>query len=91
MKTMLSGLGSRWMILLALALALVACAPSHVPPAGHDCVAACENLRALGCLQDDGRADNGDECEEWYCETPRLPPSACVARASSCEAARECK
>lgn len=72
-------------------LVVAGCAPSHVPPAGYDCVAACQNLRALSCLKNDGRADNGDACEVWYCETPRLPSSTCVSHASSCEAARACK
>jgi hypothetical protein len=78
-------------VLLGAALALGGCSPSHVPPAGHDCVAACQNLRSLSCLANDGRADNGDACEVWYCETPRLPSSTCVSHASSCEAARACK
>lgn len=77
--------------LIALSWGLIGCSPSHVPPAGYDCVAACENLRSLSCLANDGKADNGDACEVWYCETPRLPSSTCVSHASSCEAARACK
>lgn len=75
----------------ALVVMLFGCSPSHVPPAGVECVDACANLRALSCLSNDGKADNGDACEIWYCETPRLPSSACVAHATSCEAARACK
>ena len=76
---------------LCAALLFLGCSPSHVPPAGYDCVAACQNLRALSCLANDGKADNGDACEVWYCETPRLPSSTCVSHAPSCEAARACK
>lgn len=83
--------------LIALTWGFIGCSPSHVPPAGYDCVAACENLRSLKkkdgspCLENGGLADNGDACEIWYCETPRLPSSTCVSHASSCEAARACK
>lgn len=91
-----------WDVVAAFALSAVVvwvfgCSPSHVPPAGYDCVAACENLKSLKtedgepCLANDGKADNGDACEVWYCETPRLPSSTCVSHASSCEAARACK
>lgn len=80
------------LILVALALTLVGCAPSHVPPAGNDCHAACDNLRGLSCLPDDARTPNGVECAVWYCETPRpTSRTSCVAKASSCEAARACK
>jgi hypothetical protein len=74
------------MLTLYCLLVIAGCAPSHTPPAGYDCVAACANLRSLSCLTNDGRADNGDACE-----TPRLPSSTCVSHASSCEAARACK
>ena len=77
---------------ILLALVLVGCAPSHVPPAGNDCHAACDNLRGLSCLPDDARSPNGDPCALWYCETPRpASRTTCVAKAPSCEAARDCK
>jgi hypothetical protein len=68
------------------------CKPSpHVPPAGHDCVAACVNLQSLQCPEGDP-TPAGVVCSVWLCETP-MPDArtSCVAKASSCEAARVCK
>jgi hypothetical protein len=74
------------------ALTWIGCSPSpHIPPAGHDCVAACTNLQSLQCPEGDP-TPAGVVCSVWLCETP-MPDArtSCVAKASSCEAARVCK
>lgn len=67
------------------------------PPAGVDCVAACERLGAdvshggLGCPEG-APTPSGVPCSTWLCATPMSSyRSACIAHAASCDAARACK
>lgn len=71
--------------------AIAGCPTPHVPPAGVDCGAACENLQSLSCPEG-GPTPAGVPCSTWLCETPKAPErTACIAHAASCEAARACQ
>jgi hypothetical protein len=69
---------------------LFGCPPAERPDDG--CAAACAQLRALGC--DEGEpSPEGKSCEtvcRVAAEAGIALGTACVATASSCEAARAC-
>lgn len=81
-------------------LLLPSCTPHVEPPAGVDCVAACERMlpnsadhpHGLGCLENGGKSPLGVECQVWLCETPMSPTrSSCISHADSCETANKCR
>lgn len=81
-------------LLVAVALALTACElPPPQPPTVDGCAAACENLRRLGCPEGQP-TDAGESCEQ-VCDnaqaSPAPLPTACVARAASCDEAAQCE
>lgn len=64
------------------------------PPSGEPTVeAACERLRDIGCEAGEPTPD-GATCEEWMSALNDLPGTdqdlACIASASTCEAADAC-
>lgn len=100
-QLLLNAYAALWCALATCVLVVVlagcqGCKGPYVPPGGSDCVAACVNMRALECHG----AVNGDPtpgpektpCETWRCQTPDEPSrTACIAKATSCEAARACR
>lgn len=92
-------------VLVAAALTLISCTSTPpAPPAGVDCVAACERIgpndtehpSGLGCSY--GGVQFGEPCEVWMCtpstsgESPMTPErSSCISHAPSCNQARECR
>lgn len=92
-------------VLVAAALTLLGCTSTPpAPPAGVDCVAACERIgpntpehpSGLDCPG--GGVQFGEPCEVWMCtpgksgESPMTPGRAsCISHAPSCNQARECR
>lgn len=86
-------MGSRYLICVLL----LACSPSVAspPPAEtpETCAAACSRFRVLGCEEGDPTPE-GKTCEDVCTAAGSAHVSldtACVTRASSCEAARACE
>lgn len=80
---------------LGLVALLAACdvtpAPVQPEPAGADCPRACDNLRALRCL-DRMTTPNGAPCEAWLCESSVGPKRAtCIAYAPTCADMEACR
>jgi hypothetical protein len=69
------------------------------PPAGTDCVAACERLgpnnadhpHGLNCLEDGGRSPKGLACVQWLCPSVTTERAACMSHSATCEAADACR
>jgi hypothetical protein len=75
-------------LLLAVALVAVQCGAPKPAPSSVTCSDACKNLSRLGCEEAQPTA-SGASCEE-VCQNAELPV-ACIAQASSCDAANACE